>query len=81
MWMRMWTVWLCCSCSGREEPYDLGHCSHLHMGSLWSNQIGDEGARDLGAALQVNATLTTLGCGCACACGCGCGGVVVLQSQ
>jgi hypothetical protein len=30
------------------------------MDSLWSNQIGDEGARDLSAALQVNRTLTTL---------------------
>jgi hypothetical protein len=31
------------------------------MGSLNSNDIGDAGARDLGAALQVNTTLTTLG--------------------
>jgi hypothetical protein len=46
-----------CSCG---EPHDLGQCSHLHLDSLWSNQIGDEGARDLGAALQVNTTLTTL---------------------
>jgi hypothetical protein len=30
------------------------------MGSLRDNNIGDEGARDLGAALQVNTTLTTL---------------------
>jgi hypothetical protein len=30
------------------------------MGSLWSNNIRDAGARDLGAALQVNTTLTTL---------------------
>jgi hypothetical protein len=41
-----------------KEPHDLGQCSHLHMDSLW--QIGDEGARDLGAALQVNTTLTML---------------------
>jgi hypothetical protein len=41
-------------------PHDLGQCSHLHMGSLPYNDIGDEGARDLGAALQVNTTLTTL---------------------
>jgi hypothetical protein len=41
-------------------PHDLGQFSHLHMGSLKSNQIGDEGARDLGAALQVNTTLFTL---------------------
>jgi hypothetical protein len=31
------------------------------MGSLAYNDIGDEGARDLGAALQANTTLTTLG--------------------
>jgi hypothetical protein len=30
------------------------------MGSLSGSQIGDEGARDLGAALQVNTTLTML---------------------
>jgi hypothetical protein len=30
------------------------------MGSFWSNQIGAAGARDLGAALRVNTTLTTL---------------------
>jgi hypothetical protein len=30
------------------------------MSSLHDNNIGDEGARDLGAALQVNTTLTTL---------------------
>jgi hypothetical protein len=30
------------------------------MGSLYGNDIGDAGARDLGAALQVNTTLTTL---------------------
>jgi hypothetical protein len=30
------------------------------MGSLLRNNIGDEGARDLGAALQVNTTLTKL---------------------
>jgi hypothetical protein len=46
---------------GREgAPHDLGHCSHLHMGSLGGNNIGAAGARDLGAALQVNKTLTTL---------------------
>jgi hypothetical protein len=31
------------------------------MGSLDINNIGDTGARDLGAALRVNTTLTTLG--------------------
>jgi hypothetical protein len=30
------------------------------MGSLVGNDIGDAGARDLGAALRVNTTLTTL---------------------
>jgi hypothetical protein len=30
------------------------------MGSLHLNHIGDAGARDLGVALQVNTTLTTL---------------------
>jgi hypothetical protein len=30
------------------------------MGSLRDNNIGAAGARDLGAALQVNRTLTTL---------------------
>jgi hypothetical protein len=44
----------------QREPHNLGQCSHLRMGSLRSNNIGDEGARDLGAALQVNTTLTTL---------------------
>ncbi len=43
-----------------REPHDLGQCSHLLMGSLWNNNIGGAGARDLGAALQVNMTLTTL---------------------
>jgi hypothetical protein len=30
------------------------------MGSRAYNNVGDEGARDMGAALQVNTTLTTL---------------------
>jgi hypothetical protein len=30
------------------------------MGSIGVNQIGEAGARDLGAALRVNTTLTTL---------------------
>jgi hypothetical protein len=30
------------------------------MGSLWRNSIGTAGAQCLGAALQVNTTLTTL---------------------
>ncbi len=44
----------------RISPRELGQCSHLHMGSLSANRIGDEGARDLGAALKINTTLTTL---------------------
>jgi hypothetical protein len=34
------------------------------MGSLSSNDIGASGAQDLGAALQINTTLTELGWGC-----------------
>jgi hypothetical protein len=30
------------------------------MGSLGGNNIGDTGARDLGAALRINTILTTL---------------------
>ncbi len=48
----------------RGTPYDLGQFSHLHMGSLSSNDIGASGAQDLGAALQINTTLTELGWGC-----------------
>jgi hypothetical protein len=55
------SVWVCCSFGGREGgPHALGQCSHLHMGSLSGNKIEDAGAGDLGAALQVNTTLTTL---------------------
>jgi hypothetical protein len=43
-----------------REPHDLGRCLHLRMGSLRENSIGDEGAGYLGAALQVNTTLTEL---------------------
>jgi hypothetical protein len=43
-----------------RKPHDLGQCSHLHMGSLGSSSIGDEGAWRLGTALRVNTTLTTL---------------------
>jgi hypothetical protein len=35
--------------------------AYLRIGSLGDNNIGDAGARDLGAALQVNTTLTGLG--------------------
>jgi hypothetical protein len=62
MWRWIWdeAVWVSCRCGGLREPHDLGQCSHVHMGSLSYNNIGDEGARDVGAALQVNTTLTTL---------------------
>ncbi len=54
-------VWVCVAVVGAErEPHNLGQCSHLHMGSLGGNAIGAAGARDLGAALQVNTTLTEL---------------------
>jgi hypothetical protein len=45
----------------KRETRDLGQCSRLHMGSLDDNKIRAAGARDLGAALQVNTTLTDLG--------------------
>ncbi len=58
MWM------LRCECVAvavaEREPNNLGQCSHLHMGSLGRNSIGAAGAWDLGAALRVNTTLTTL---------------------
>jgi hypothetical protein len=44
----------------KREPNYLGHCSHLRMASLAINNIRDAGARDMGAALQVNTTLTKL---------------------
>ncbi len=43
-----------------KDLHDLGRCSHLPMDSLYDNGIGDGGARELGAALQVNTTLTEL---------------------
>jgi hypothetical protein len=45
----------------KRETRDLSQCSRLHMGSLDDNKIRAAGARDLGAALQVNTTLTDLG--------------------
>ncbi len=60
----MWdeAVWVSCSCCGTEGVPRPSPCSHLHMGSLCGNKIGNAGARGagLGAALQVNTTLTTL---------------------
>ncbi len=53
-------VWVCYSFGEKEGAHDLGQCSHLHMGSLYYNHIEAAGARDLGAALQVNTTLITL---------------------
>jgi hypothetical protein len=43
-----------------REPHDIGQSSHLNMGSLGRNKVGDAGARDLGAALRVNTTLKEL---------------------
>ncbi len=44
-----------------KRRVSLGQCSFtLAHGSLRSNNIGDAGAWDVGAALQVNTTLTTL---------------------
>jgi trans-aconitate methyltransferase len=56
----MWDDMRRCGCVAVRVPNDIDQCSHLHMGSLASNSIGDAGARDLGAALQVNTTLTKL---------------------
>ncbi len=57
--MQMW--WGCVAVAVAErEPHDLGQCSHLHMGSLTNNRLGDSKVRDLGAALRVNTTLTRL---------------------
>jgi hypothetical protein len=54
-------MWICVAVAGAErEPHDLCQCSHLHMGSLSYNNIGAAGARDLGAVLQINTTLTKL---------------------
>jgi hypothetical protein len=64
MWMWIWdeAVWVCCSFGGREggPPRPWPVLSHLHMGSLRGNDISAPGAGDLGAALRVNTTLTTL---------------------
>ena len=38
-------------------------CTELN---LWGNRIGDEGAKELAAALKANTTLTGLGLGGAC---------------
>jgi hypothetical protein len=43
-----------------RELHDLGQRSHLHMGSLFSNSIGEAGARELFMALQINKTLAEL---------------------
>jgi hypothetical protein len=66
MWMWMWMLFeavrVCCSCGGRERgPTALaGADTYVHMCSLQNNQIGVAGARDLGAVLRVNTTLTSL---------------------
>jgi hypothetical protein len=55
-------VWLCCSCGAesQRESHDLGQCSHLCMSSLFSNSIGEAGARELLTALQFNKSLAEL---------------------
>jgi hypothetical protein len=62
MWMWIWdeAVWVLQFAVAEREPHDLGQCSHSYVGSLGNNDIGDEGAQYLGAALQVNSTLTEL---------------------
>jgi hypothetical protein len=65
MCMWKWTRMRRCGCAAvavaeRGPPRPWPVLSHLHMGSLGGNDIGAAGARDLGAALQVNTTLTTL---------------------
>jgi hypothetical protein len=57
MWITMWTGWG--GAVAKRAPRYL-QFSHLHMGSLSLNIIGAAGARDLGAALQVNTALTEL---------------------
>jgi hypothetical protein len=49
-------------CGCIESPKLPVECSHVHLpvGSLRRKNIDDKGARDLGAALQVNMTLTKL---------------------
>jgi phage replication-related protein YjqB (UPF0714/DUF867 family) len=60
MWVWDGAVWVCLSCGDREGASTTLASADTHMGSLHFNNIGNEGARDLGAALQVNTTLTTL---------------------
>jgi hypothetical protein len=60
MWIWDEAVWVIALRVAEKEPHGLGQCSHLRMGSLARNNIGDAGARYLGAALQVNTTLTEL---------------------
>jgi hypothetical protein len=64
IWIWMWDEAKCsrlCMYVCVLQPHDLGQCSHLLMGSLGGNDIGALGAQYLGAALQVNTTLTDLG--------------------
>jgi hypothetical protein len=51
-------AWVCCSCGGK--PWPLQALLTFALGSLRYNNIGNPSARDLGAALQVNRTLTEL---------------------
>ncbi len=45
---------------GWQQGTHLGQCSRLRMDSLSDINIGDADARNLGAALRVNTTLTEL---------------------
>ncbi len=57
---RSLSKWMEAGIGCTPKTQDLVQGSHLHMGSLGGNDIGDAGARDMGAALQVNTTLTSL---------------------
>ncbi len=61
----MWVLLMECSVGVLQLRWQRGSptnltSAHTYMGSLGGNKIGAAGARDLGAALQVNTTLTTL---------------------
>jgi hypothetical protein len=56
----MWDEVVCCGRCYSRLPHDFCQRSYLLVGSLADNYIDAAGARDLGAALQVNTTLTKL---------------------
>jgi hypothetical protein len=53
-------VWMWCGFVVVELAGSPTTLASAHTGSLNSNNIGDAGAQDLGAVLQINTTLTTL---------------------